>query len=94
MLAVGPCRERIAVLDAGADDRFGNVSVGVDLYHDGRLLFGKSFEFCGRMLSTENVAADGSSITFRETALWTAKVGARADTDEVLQPPEVNRASS
>ena len=74
VLAVGPCRERVAVFDGDANGRFDDV-VGVDLYHDGRLRFAQSFEFCGRMLSVESVAADGSSVAFREAGRLVAEVG-------------------
>ncbi len=82
MLAVGPCRERLVVFDDDADGRFDNLrdraSLGVDLYHDGRLRFGRTFEFCGRMISAESISTDGSSITFRVQPPFAPKVGEAA----------------
>lgn len=74
VLTVGPCRERVVVFDDDANGRFDDV-VGVDLYRDGRFRFARSFDFCGRMLSVEMVAADGSSIVFREAGRLVAQVG-------------------
>ena len=74
VLAVGPCRERVEVFDEDANGRFDDL-VGVDLYRDGRLRFARSFEFCGRILSVEKIAGDGSSIEFRDSGRLVAQVG-------------------
>lgn len=73
-LTVGVCRERVAIFDADANGRFDDL-VGVDLYRDGRLRFGRSFEFCGRMLTVERIAADGSSVEFSVGGTLVARVG-------------------
>jgi cytochrome c biogenesis protein CcmG/thiol:disulfide interchange protein DsbE len=79
VLAVGPCRERLVVFDRDGNGRFDDLgetgSVGVDLYRDGRLRFGTSFEFCGRTVSAEALSADGSSITFKEGPRFVPQVG-------------------
>jgi cytochrome c biogenesis protein CcmG/thiol:disulfide interchange protein DsbE len=79
VLAVGPCRERLVVFDDDGNGRFDDLgktgSVGVDLYRDGRLRFGTSFEFCGRTVSAEALSADGSSITFKEGPRFVPQVG-------------------
>jgi thiol-disulfide isomerase/thioredoxin len=82
VLAVGPCRERVVVFDDNANGSFDDLSgsgfLGIDLYRDGRLRFGRSFEFCGRLLSAERVAADGSSITFRRGPIFLPQIGTAA----------------
>jgi thiol-disulfide isomerase/thioredoxin len=82
ILTIAPCRERIAVFDEDANGRFDDLArrgaLGVDLYHDGSLRFGRTFEFCGRPVSAESIAADGTSITLRVLPRWTAKVGEAA----------------
>jgi thiol-disulfide isomerase/thioredoxin len=82
ILAVGLCRERVVVFDDDANGRFDDLdkrgSVGVDLYRDGRLQFGRSFEFCGRTVSAEAISADGSSITFKEGPRFVPQVGQAA----------------
>ncbi len=74
VLAVGPCRERVVVFDDNANGRFDDLA-GVDLYRDGHFRFARSFEFCGRMLSVERVAVDGSSIEFRDAGRLVVQVG-------------------
>lgn len=74
VLALGPCRERVVVFDDNANGRFDDL-VGVDLYRDGRFRFARSFEFCGRMLSVEKLAGNGSSIEFRDAGRLAAQIG-------------------
>lgn len=61
MLTLGPCRERLDLRDEDANGRFDD-RVGIE------------FEFCGRMLAVERVAADGSSVTFRQVSRLVAQV--------------------
>ena len=93
LLALGPCRERVVVFDDNANGRFDDL-VGVDLYRDGRFRFARSFEFCGRVLSVEKLAGDGSSIEFHNAGRLTAQIGqiAPAVTLSTLEAEVVNIA--
>jgi thiol-disulfide isomerase/thioredoxin len=78
-LRLGACAANITVYDADGNGVFDDLAqpsaLGVDLYDDGRFSFGTTVELCGRLLQAEQIATDGSSITFSERARLIPKVG-------------------